>query len=110
MAAFSNTVANHVVYKSGHQASILVCSVHSAQGLMSTLNETSPIGRIVGYSLVWGFGFGWHANLDDHHTGLPPDELSTVTAVPSSAPNLAGVLGVGILGAPDQQCVSTQSI
>lgn len=82
MAAFSNTVANHVVYKSGHQASILVCSVHSAQvcyvypfwmrlmrinlvwltaytkGSMSTLNETSPIGRIVGYSLVWSFGFG----------------------------------------------------
>lgn len=58
MAAFSNTVANHVVYKSGHQASILVCSVHSAQGLMLTLNETSPIGRIVGYSLIWGFGFG----------------------------------------------------
>jgi hypothetical protein len=30
--------------------------------------------------------------------GLPPDELSTVTALVSSAPNLGGVLGVGIVG------------
>jgi hypothetical protein len=30
--------------------------------------------------------------------GLPPDELSTVTALVSTAPNLGGVLGVGIVG------------
>lgn len=28
------------------------------KGLMSTLNEASPIGQIVGYSLICGVGFG----------------------------------------------------
>lgn len=30
--------------------------------------------------------------------GLPSDQLSTVTALVGSAPNLGGVLGVGIIG------------
>ena len=43
--------------------------------------------------------------------GLPRDELSTVTALISSVPNLGGVLGVGIIGNGDclDLCVALSS-
>lgn len=69
-------------------------------GLMSTLNETSPIGQIVGYSLLCGlsFGSGTLVTMVIAQAGLPAEQLPTVTAFTSATPNLGGVLGVGIIG------------
>ncbi|KAK0440423.1 major facilitator superfamily domain-containing protein [Desarmillaria tabescens] len=69
-------------------------------GLMSTLNEGSNIGRIVGYSLICGAGFGSGTQMTMviAQIGLPGDYLSTVTALVGTAPTLGGVLGVAILG------------
>jgi len=67
---------------------------------MSTLNEKSSIGQIVGYSLICGLGFGAGTQLSMiiAQAGLSAGILPTVTAWISSTPNLGGVLGVGIIG------------
>ncbi|KAF5383203.1 hypothetical protein D9615_004935 [Tricholomella constricta] len=115
MAAISSTIANYVAYRTGHVRlpflfSLVVLPVGMVrdtdltapiqQGLMSTLDETSTIGRIVGFSLICGFGFGCGTQISMviAQVGLPTDELSTVTALVGSSPNLGGVLGVGIVG------------
>ncbi|KAK0475074.1 hypothetical protein IW261DRAFT_1340957 [Armillaria novae-zelandiae] len=69
-------------------------------GLMSTLNEGSSIGRIIGYSLICGVGFGSGTQMTIviAQIGLPADYLSTVTALVGTAPTLGGVLGVAIVG------------
>ncbi|KAF9455770.1 hypothetical protein BDZ94DRAFT_1242020, partial [Collybia nuda] len=103
MAALSSTITNHVAYKTGHVRPLFffaLAVLPVGMGLMSTLHETSSIGRIVGYSLICGFGFGCGTQISMviAQVGLPPDELPTVTALVSSAPSLGGVLGVGIVG------------
>ncbi|THU96667.1 MFS general substrate transporter [Dendrothele bispora CBS 962.96] len=87
VAALSSSAANVLCSKYGH-------------GLMSTLTETSSIGKIVGYSLIAGLGFGSGNQLTMiiAQVGLPADELSTVTALVGSAPSLGGTLGVAVIG------------
>ncbi|KAF8067909.1 major facilitator superfamily domain-containing protein [Lyophyllum atratum] len=103
MAAISSTITNYFSYRTGlvrppFLGSLAVLPV--GLGLMSTLDETSTIGRIVGYALVCGFGFGCGTQISMiiAQVGLPTDELSTVTALVGTSPNLGGVLGVGIIG------------
>ncbi|KAI0777913.1 major facilitator superfamily domain-containing protein [Irpex lacteus] len=69
-------------------------------GLMSTLDQHSSIGRLVGYSIICGFGFGSGTitSVIIPQAGVSKDLLPTVTAVISATPNLGGVLGVGIIG------------
>lgn len=69
-------------------------------GLMSTLHEGSSIGRVVGYTIISGIGFGSGTivTMVIPQAGLPADLLPTVTAFISALPNLGGVLGVGIVG------------
>ncbi|KAJ8073486.1 hypothetical protein PM082_011762 [Marasmius tenuissimus] len=72
----------------------------SQSGLMSTLNESSSLGKIAGYSLIAGAGFGSGTQLSMiiAQAGVPDDELSTVTALIGSAPTLGGTLGVAAIG------------
>ncbi|KAI0339236.1 hypothetical protein BDW22DRAFT_1336511 [Trametopsis cervina] len=69
-------------------------------GLMSTINEHTSIGALVGYSIICGVGFGSGTitSMIIPQAGLPKELLPTVTAVISATPNLGGVLGVGIVG------------
>ncbi|KAG6809888.1 hypothetical protein H0H92_014269 [Tricholoma furcatifolium] len=61
MAGISSTVTNYFSYRTGYLlipflGSLAVLPV--GMGLMSTLDEMASVGRIVGYALVCGFGFG----------------------------------------------------
>ncbi|KAI0074808.1 MFS general substrate transporter [Panus rudis PR-1116 ss-1] len=103
MAAVASLLNSYIVAKTGlirpvFLASLVILPV--GLGLMSTLNQYSSIGQIVGYSLICGFGFGGGTQLTllIAQVGLPSDLLPTVTAMVSATPNLGGVLGVGIIG------------
>ncbi|KAK7031292.1 hypothetical protein VNI00_013546 [Paramarasmius palmivorus] len=104
IAAIASTVCNELCRIYGHVRLFLVGGLlllPVGLGLMSTLNETSSIGKIVGYSLVAGAGFGSGTQLSMviAQVGIPADELSTVTAFVGCAPNLGGTLGVAAIGA-----------
>ncbi|KAJ3971810.1 major facilitator superfamily domain-containing protein [Lentinula raphanica] len=61
MAAISSTIVNATASRYGYVRLICFCGIAVipiGMGLMSTLNEKSSIGRIVGYSLISGLGFG----------------------------------------------------
>ncbi|KAJ3768464.1 hypothetical protein FB446DRAFT_766633 [Lentinula raphanica] len=103
MAAISSTVVNATASRYGYVRLICFCGIAVipiGMGLMSTLNEKSSIGRIVGYSLISGLGFGSATQITMviAQVGLPPDELSTVTALVGAAPTLGGTLGVAVVG------------
>ncbi|EEB89273.1 hypothetical protein MPER_12645 [Moniliophthora perniciosa FA553] len=103
-AAISSTVCNELCRIYGHVRLFLVGGLSILPiglGLMSTLNETSSIGKIVGYSLIAGAGFGSGTQITMviAQVGIPADELSTVTALVGCAPNLGGTLGVAAVGA-----------
>ncbi|PSR73531.1 hypothetical protein PHLCEN_2v10643 [Hermanssonia centrifuga] len=70
------------------------------QGLMSTIDERTSLGKVVGYTLICGLGFGagTQTSMIIPQVGLSEDLLPTVTAFISATPNLGGVLGVGIIG------------
>ncbi|ESK86765.1 hypothetical protein Moror_15166 [Moniliophthora roreri MCA 2997] len=72
-----------------------------SHALMSSFNETSSIGRIVGYSCIAGaaLGSGTGMSMVIAQVRLPADELLTVTAPVSCAPGLGGTLGVVVVGA-----------
>ncbi|TRM65411.1 major facilitator superfamily domain-containing protein [Schizophyllum amplum] len=103
MASVSSTFANELTSKYGYIRLAMVCGLvvlPIGMGLMSSLRESSSVSRIVGYSLVSGFGFGAGTQLMlvMAQVGLPADELSTVTALVGAAPTLGGVLGVAVMG------------
>ncbi|KAK0245282.1 major facilitator superfamily domain-containing protein [Armillaria nabsnona] len=103
MAAISSTATSWLAPKWGALKALFVIPLAilaGGMGLMSTLNEGSSIGRIVGYSLICGVGFGsgTQMTMDIAQIGLPADYLSTVTALVGTAPTLGGVLGVAIVG------------
>ncbi|KIK70072.1 hypothetical protein GYMLUDRAFT_539960 [Collybiopsis luxurians FD-317 M1] len=103
MAATSSSVLNAAASKFGYVRLICACGIAIipiGMGLMSTLNERSTVGRIVGYSLVSGLGFGAGTQLTMviAQVGIPVDELSTVTALVGAAPTLGGTLGVAVVG------------
>ncbi|TCD62518.1 hypothetical protein EIP91_006767, partial [Steccherinum ochraceum] len=103
MAAASSIFNNYISLKTGKVRTFLVLSqavLAVGMGLMSTLDEKSSIGAVVGYSLICGAGFGagTQMSLVMAQAGLSPGILPTVTAWISSTPNLGGVLGVGIIG------------
>ncbi|ESK88241.1 mfs drug [Moniliophthora roreri MCA 2997] len=104
IAAIASTAVNELCRIYGHVrlffiGGLLILPI--GLGLMSSLNETSSVGRIVGYSLIAGAGFGSGTQISMviAQVGLPEDELSTVTALVGSAPNLGGTLGVAAIGA-----------
>ncbi|KAF9071838.1 major facilitator superfamily domain-containing protein [Rhodocollybia butyracea] len=102
-AALSSTAANSVASKYGHVRAISLCGIAIipvGMGLMSTLNEKSSIGMIVGYSLISGIGFGSTTQISMviAQVGIPAEELSTVTALIGTAPTLGGTLGVAVVG------------
>ncbi|KAF9254970.1 MFS general substrate transporter [Marasmius fiardii PR-910] len=103
MAAIASTVTNEMARLFDHvrlvyTGGLLLLPV--GLGLMSSLNETSSLGRIVGYTLIAGAGFGSGTQLSMviAQAGVPADELSTVTALIASAPTLGGTLGVAAIG------------
>ncbi|KAK1218328.1 hypothetical protein PQX77_018999 [Marasmius sp. AFHP31] len=103
MAAISSTVCNESARLFSHvrlvyTAGLLLLPI--GLGLMSTLNESSSLGKIAGYSLIAGAGFGSGTQLSMiiAQAGVPVDELSTVTALIGSAPTLGGTLGVAAIG------------
>ncbi|KAJ3905252.1 hypothetical protein F5879DRAFT_800042 [Lentinula edodes] len=107
MAAISSSAVNATASKYGYVRTMCTCGIAiipigmaSRSGLMSTLNEKSTIGRIVGYSLISGLGFGSATQITMviAQVGLPADELSTVTALVGAAPTLGGTLGVAVVG------------
>ncbi|KAJ3893187.1 hypothetical protein GG344DRAFT_43825 [Lentinula edodes] len=107
MAAISSSAVNATASKYGYVRTMCTCGIAiipigmaSRGGLMSTLNEKSSIGRIVGYSLISGLGFGSATQITMviAQVGLPADELSTVTALVGAAPTLGGTLGVAVVG------------
>jgi len=103
MAAIASTISNYVASRWGHVRPFFFISyviLPVGMGLMSTLDEMASIGKVVGYSLHCGFGFGCCTQLMVvvAQVGVPRDELSTVTALVSAVPNLGGVLGIGIIG------------
>ncbi|KIK70070.1 hypothetical protein GYMLUDRAFT_34532 [Collybiopsis luxurians FD-317 M1] len=103
MAAISSSVLNAVASKFGYVRTIYTCGIAIipvGMGLMSTLDEKSTLGRIVGYSLISGFGFGSATQLTMviAQVGVPADELSTVTALVGATPTLGGTLGVPVIG------------
>ncbi|KAJ4495425.1 major facilitator superfamily domain-containing protein [Lentinula lateritia] len=103
MAAISSSAVNATASKYGYVRTMCTCGIAIipiGMGLMSTLNEKSSIGRIVGYSLISGLGFGSATQITMviAQVGLPADELSTVTALVGAAPTLGGTLGVAVVG------------
>ncbi|PBK61951.1 MFS general substrate transporter [Armillaria solidipes] len=106
MAAISSTATSWLAPKWGGGYALKALFViplailAGGMGLMSTLNEGSSIGRIIGYSLICGVGFGSGTQMTMviAQIGLPADYLSTVTALVGTAPTLGGVLGVAIVG------------
>jgi len=103
MAAVGSTITNYIASKWGHVRPFLLLSyvvLPVSLGLMSTLNDMASIGQVVGYSLLSGFSFGIGAMITIvvAQVGVPREELSTVTALIGTTPNLGGVLGVGIIG------------
>ncbi|KAH7878226.1 major facilitator superfamily domain-containing protein [Lentinula edodes] len=103
MAAISSSAVNATASKYGYVRTMCTCGIAIipiGMGLMSTLNEKSTIGRIVGYSLISGLGFGSATQITMviAQVGLPADELSTVTALVGAAPTLGGTLGVAVVG------------
>ncbi|KAK0232743.1 major facilitator superfamily domain-containing protein [Armillaria fumosa] len=106
MAAISSTATSWLAPKWGGGYALKALFVvplailAGGMGLMSTLNEGSSIGRIIGYSLICGVGFGSGTQMTIviAQIGLPADYLSTVTALVGTAPTLGGVLGVAIVG------------
>ncbi|KAH8091402.1 major facilitator superfamily domain-containing protein [Cristinia sonorae] len=103
MAALSSISNSYVSLKTGLVRTTLAVSqaiLAVGMGLMSTLDEKSSVAQIVGYSLIFGLGFGAGTQLTlvIAQAGLPNAVLPTVTAWISSTPNLGGVLGVGIIG------------
>lgn len=123
MAAASSILSSYISERTGWARPLFIGALiilPIGEGLMSTLTEKSSIGRIVGYSLICGFGFGGVSLIFYLHcftpvtlydsfqgtqlslviaqVGLKADLLPTVTALISATPNLGGVLGVGIIG------------
>ncbi|GLB39226.1 putative MFS general substrate transporter [Lyophyllum shimeji] len=107
-AAITSTITNYIVSRTAQvrlpflgSLAVLPVGMTFPPGLMSTLDETSTIGRVVGFSLVCGFGFGCGTQISMviAQVGIPTNELSTVTALVGASPSLGGVLGVGIIGA-----------
>ncbi|KAG5637006.1 hypothetical protein H0H81_006150 [Sphagnurus paluster] len=103
MAAISSTITNYIAYRTALVLGpffFALAVLPVGMGLMSTLDASASIGKVVGFSLICGFGFGCgtQISLVIAQVGLPKNELSTVTALVSSAPNLGGVLGVGVVG------------
>ncbi|CAL1697219.1 unnamed protein product [Somion occarium] len=103
MAAIASILAGYIAQRTGWTRPLFLIALvilPIGEGLMSTLNASSHIGQIVGYSLICGFGFGGGTQLSlvIAQIGLPEDLLPTVTALISATPNLGGVLGVGIIG------------
>ncbi|KAG5642470.1 hypothetical protein DXG03_002748 [Asterophora parasitica] len=103
MAAISSTIVTYFSSRTGHirvPFLFALAILPVGMGLMSTLNETASIGKVVGFSLICGFGFGSGAQISlvIAQVGLDTDDLSTITALVGSAPNLGGVLGIGIIG------------
>ncbi|KAK7464902.1 hypothetical protein VKT23_006111 [Stygiomarasmius scandens] len=103
VAAVSSSTANMLCSKYGYVRTVFLGGLvflPVGVGLMSTLSDSSSIGRIIGYSLIAGFGFGSGTQLTMviAQVGLPADELSTVTALVGSAPTLGGTLGVAVIG------------
>ncbi|KAL0575230.1 hypothetical protein V5O48_006746 [Marasmius crinis-equi] len=103
IAAISSTICNETARISGrvrlvYTGGLLLLPI--GLGLMSTLNERSSIGKVAGYSLIAGAGFGSGTQLSMviAQAGVPADELSTVTALVGSAPTLGGTLGVAAIG------------
>ncbi|KAI0691485.1 major facilitator superfamily domain-containing protein [Cytidiella melzeri] len=69
-------------------------------GLVSTLDQHSSIGKLIGYTIICGIGFGSGTvtSVIIPQAGVDKELLPTVTAVISATPNLGGALGVGIIG------------
>ncbi|KAJ7584656.1 major facilitator superfamily domain-containing protein [Mycena floridula] len=102
-AGIASTIANEIVTRYGHTRPVFLGALATlpvALGLMATLDETSSLGRIVGYSILAGcsFGPGTQLTMVIAQVGLPSHVLATVTALVGSSPTLGGVLGVGIVG------------
>lgn len=60
-AAFSSILCGYISERTGWTRPLFIIALlilPIGEGLMSTLNAHSSIGRIVGYSLVCGIGFG----------------------------------------------------
>ncbi|KDQ12764.1 hypothetical protein BOTBODRAFT_34222 [Botryobasidium botryosum FD-172 SS1] len=103
-STLSSTVTNTVASKWGHIRLMFICSLvvlPVGMGLMTTVNERTPLGKIVGYSLVCGVGFGSGTQISIviAQSGLESKLISTVTAFVTSLPSLGGVLGVTVTGA-----------
>ncbi|KAG7092115.1 hypothetical protein E1B28_008489 [Marasmius oreades] len=104
MAAIASTACNEMARLfNGHVRLVYIGGLlllPVGLGLMSSLNENSSLGKVVGYSLIAGTGFGSGTQLSMviAQVGVPADELSTVTALVGSAPSLGGTLGVAALG------------
>ncbi|KIJ50053.1 hypothetical protein M422DRAFT_160142 [Sphaerobolus stellatus SS14] len=100
-AATSSTVSNYHTAKYGYMTSSFTLSqTVLAAAIVSVLVTNSSIGRIVGYLLLAGAGFGWgtQTTVVIAQIGIPSDLLSTVTAFVSTMASLGGVLGVAIIG------------
>ncbi|TFK63581.1 MFS general substrate transporter, partial [Pluteus cervinus] len=103
MAALSSAAVAHATSKYGYINHAFVTGLvilPVGLGLMTTLDETSSPGRIIGYSLICGLGFGPGTQISTviPQAGLPEDVLPTVTALINTSASLGGVLGVGIIG------------
>ncbi|KAF8660476.1 hypothetical protein AX16_001618 [Volvariella volvacea WC 439] len=102
-AAISSTLAGFFTSKYGRVVPVWLTGLvilPIGLGLMSTLNEISSIGKIIGFSIISGFGFGVGTLISTviPQVGIPEEELSTVTAIISTSASLGGVLGVAIVG------------
>ena len=61
MAAASSILCSYISERTGWARPLFITALiilPIGEGLMSTLNEKSSIGKIVGYSLICGLGFG----------------------------------------------------
>ncbi|EOR03690.1 hypothetical protein E3P92_03333 [Wallemia ichthyophaga] len=69
-------------------------------GLISTLDETSGLGKQIGYSILAGFGVGQtlQASLVAVQAGVERKDMAVVTSTRNFVRNLGGTLGLAISG------------
>ncbi|KAF4551097.1 Efflux pump-like protein 1 [Elsinoe fawcettii] len=99
----ASTTSGLVVYWTGrYRESILVGWVVWAVGLglYSTINETTGLGKQIGYAILTGFGIGQtlQPSLVAIQAGVERKDMAVVTCTRSFLRSLGGVLGLAVSG------------
>jgi hypothetical protein len=103
LPAASSTLSGLIVHWAGrYRESILLGWLCWALGLglLSTLSETSGRGKMIGYSILTGFGVGntLQPALIAVQAGVERRDMAVVTSFRNFVRNLGGTVGLAVAG------------